>query len=151
MKIKENDLSSIENIAMYTLDTNLRNFSGSEKEKEDIEKIFLPIRDTNLDMADLNVLLDIQKEFYNVYPDYKNKSFKAELNFSDDKEVLFALLQTAIVSKSQMELTGDFKDISKFGLGFSDFASLLKALYTENQTEYDKKGRKIQGLVQSLV
>lgn len=151
LKLNENDLSGIEDIAMYTLDTNLRNFSGSEKEKEDIEKIFLPIRDTNLDMADLNVLLDIQKEFYNVYPDYKNKSFKAELNFSDDKEVLFALLQTAIVSKSQMELTGDFKDISKFSLGFSDFASLLKALYTENQTEYDKKGRKIQGLVQGLV
>ena len=151
LKLKEEDVPGIEDITMYTLDTNLRKFNGSDQEKADIERIFTPIRDTNLDLADLNVLIDIQKAFFDTYPDYKSKSLDPKVNFTDDKEVLLALLQVAIISKSKINPTGDFQNLSKFSLGFSDFYSLLKALYTEDQAMYDKDGRRIQGLVQGLV
>lgn len=149
LKLKESDVPGIEDIAMYTLDTNLRKFNGSEQEKSDIERIFIPMRDTNLDLVDLNTLLDIQKAFFDTYPDYR--VLKPQINFSDNKEVLLALLQTAIITKGQIKPEGDFQDLSKLSLGFSDFFSLVKSLYTDNQALYNKEGKRIQGLVQGLV
>lgn len=149
LKLVEDDISGIEDIALYNLDVNLRKFDGSSK--KEIDQIFANFRDTNLDSIDLDQLLDIQKELFAVFPDYKNRTISATLNFDDPKEVLLALLQVAIVSKSQMHLYGDFQRLSTYSMGFSDFKSLIAALYTDNQAKYDKEGKRIQGIVQGLV
>ena len=75
---------------------------------------------------------------------------KPELNFNDSLEVIFALLQVAILSKEGIEPTGDFRDLSKYSIGFSDFKSLIAAIYTKDIEEYDKTGKKIQGIVGGL-
>lgn len=149
LKLVDHDVAGIEDIALYNLDVNLRKFNGSDKEK--INEIFAKFRETNFDAIDLDTLIDIQKDFFNYFPDYKYKTMEGRLNFEDPKEILLALLQVAIVSKKQMDLTGDFQNLSRLSLGFSDFKSLIAALYTENQSKYDKEGKRIQGIVQGLL
>lgn len=149
LRLTENDIAGIEDIAWSNLDTNWRNFSGPDKEK--IEQIFSPIRDTNMDMADVKTLENIQKEFFKAFPEYSDMTVKSGLDFQDDKQCLLALLQTAIVSKSELIPEGDFQRLSNFSLGFSDFKSLLSSLFTENQEDYDREGKRIHGLVQGLV
>ena len=146
--INENTLLGIEDMAMYNLDVNFRNYNGPDKEK--INQIFNLFMNTNLNDMDIDKLIEIQNAFFEKFPEYKKKSINPELNFSDDKEMLLALLQVAIVSKSGNEMTGDFKNLSKYSLNFSDFKSLFAALYSHEQSEYDKAGRRIQGLVQGL-
>lgn len=148
LKITENDLLGIENIAMYNLDVSLRSYRGADKEK--VNKLFSIFNDQNLEQIDLSKLLDIQKAFFEEFPEYKEKTLSTELNFNDDKELLLAMLQTAIISKNQTELSADFQNMSKFSLQFSDFKSLIAALYSRDQAEYDKAGRRIQGIVQGL-
>ena len=141
----ENNIEGIENVALYNLDANVRAFSGPEK--SEIESLF---GDTDLNTADFSRLMEIQRGFLDLYKDYKTKLMTPELNFTDPKEVLYALLQSAIIAKSGMDLAGDFQNMSKYSCGFSDFKSLMAALYTHDQAEYDKLGRKIQGLTGGL-
>lgn len=149
LKLKESDILGIENAAMYNLDVALRSYSG--KDKEDINVIFNLFNNTNLEQIDLDRLLDIQKIFYDKYPSYKEKSLKPDMNFDDEREMLLAMLQVAIITKSQMDLSGDFIGMTKYSLGFSDFKSMLSAIYSKDRAEYDKTGKKIQGIVQGLV
>lgn len=149
LKLKEDNILGIENAAMYNLDVALRSYSG--KDKEDINVLFNTFNNTNLEQIDLTRLLEIQKMFYDKYPSYKEKSLKPDMNFDDEREMLLAMLQVAIITKSQMELTGDFQDMTTFSLGFSDFKSMIAAIYTKDRAEYDKTGKKIQGIVQGLV
>ena len=151
LKLTSDDISGIQDTALEVLETNLRKYKGSDKEY--IDKVFQNFRDTDLNTIDLDQLLSIQKELYQspAFSGYKDRTFKDGLNFDDPKEVLFALLQVAIASKSDMTLAGDFQRMSKFSLGFSDFKSLIAALYTDTPERYDKEGRKIQGLVQGLL
>ena len=149
LKLKESDILGIENAAMYNLDVALRSYSG--KDKEDINVLFNTFNNTNLEQIDLTRLLEIQKIFYDKYPSYKEKSLKPDMNFDDEREMLLAMLQVSIITKSQMELTGDFIGMTKYSLGFSDFKSMLSAIYSKDRAEYDKTGKKIQGIVQGLV
>jgi hypothetical protein len=151
LALSQDNVSSIEDIALYNLDVNLRKFNGSARET--VDKVFQKFRDTSLDQIDINQLMDIQKDLYESaeFAGYKARTLKGDINFDDDKEVLLALLQVAIASKSQMDLDGDFQRMSKLSLGFSDLKSLVAALYTDDQAKYDKEGRKIQGLVQGLL
>lgn len=140
--------SGAEDLALYILDSQFRYYSGSEKET--INEIANLFDGTSVANADLSVLIEAQKKFYSAFPSYKERTMNKELNFEDPKEVLFALLQTAIVTKEQQALTGDFQNMSNYSLGFSDFKSLVRALYTEDKEEYDKTGKRIQGLVGGL-
>lgn len=145
----EKDISGVEDVALYNLDANLRKFDGSEK--KEINQIFEKFRNADFDHIDVTTLIEVQKDFFDKYPDYKYKTFEGNLNFEDQKEVILALLQVAIVSKSNMELAVDFQRLSKLSLGFSDFKSLFTALYTEDQAKYDKNAKRIQGMVQGLL
>ena len=148
LKLSKDNILGIEDVAMYNLDVNLRHYSGSDKEK--VNAVFNLFQDTSLDQMDLDKLMSVLDSFFIAFPEYKNKSMTPELNFADPKEMLLALLQTAIVSRNQMNLSGDFQNMSNLSLGFSDFKSLVAALYTKDQANYDKQGRRIQGIVQGL-
>lgn len=149
LKIFKRDLTGIENIALLNLDNFFRGYDGSDKQK--VRSIFSPFETERIDAISLEKLKEIQKEFVKSFGEYINKTPQANLNFEDPKEVLWALLQVAIISKSKMDVGGDFQNLSNWSLGLSDFKSLLAALYTDKQHEYDKETKKIQGIVQGLV
>lgn len=149
LKISENNIMGIEDIAMYNLNVGFKNYNGADKEF--VNKLMAAMTNTNDDAQDLEKLLEIQKAFFDEYKGYKEKSLSPLLNFDDPREMLLALLQVAIISKSHMEVSGDFQNMSNFSFNFSDFKSLVAALYTHNQADYDKSGRKIQGMVQGLL
>lgn len=149
MKLSTDDILGIDDIALYNLNENFRNFSGSEKEEIDV--LFAPFENTNLAMIDIDILLDIQKAFYEKWPEYKINSTKPTINFSDTKEMIAALLNVAITTKNGLDVAGDFQGLTEFSLQFSDFRSLVAALYTNKQSDYDKTGKKIQGIVGGLV
>ena len=153
LKLTENDILGIQDVALYNIDVSFKTFQGSEEELKKVNSIFSKFRDTNLDMVDAEMLKETINAFIEEFPEYKGRTFESKINFSDNKEVLFAILNTALLSKSQMQagLTGDVSKISEFSLGFSDFGSLIKGIWGGKQHTYDKQGRKIQGLVQGLI
>lgn len=151
LKLKEDDISGIEDIALYNLNTGLRNLNLSVDEEKRVKGIFNLTDNTNLDALDVEKLIDIQKTFYDEFPGYKDKTFTTGINFNDNKEVLLALLNVLIATKSKMVLHEDSYGMSKWSLGFSDFKSLFAALYTKDQAKYDKEGKKIQGIVRGLI
>ena len=116
--------------------------------KEKLENIIRPLlADNNLT---LEKLIQVQKDFYQLYPEYKDKTFEKTLNFEDKTEVLLAMLNVAILSYYKDDLGGDFSNISMFSMNFSDFSSLFKSIYSSENPEYDKEGRKITGIFQGL-
>ena len=149
LALTKDNILGIEDIAMYNLDVNYRYYSGSDKEK--VNEVFSLFDNTDLAQMDLDKLISVSHSFFNAFPEYKEKSLTPGMSFEDPKERLLALLQVAIISKSQMDLSGDFTDLSDLSMHFSDFKSLISALYTKDQAEYDKEGRKIQGIVQGLL
>lgn len=146
---KESNVMGIEDIALYNLDLNLRQFSGADRDQ--ISAIFSKFQDVKFTDINLETLLDIQKTLFATFPGYKEKTMTPTLNFDDPKEVLFALLQVAIVTNSQLNPQGDFQNLTTYSMGFSDFRSLLTALYSDNIAKYNKEGKRIQGMVQGLV
>lgn len=148
IKLKENNIISIENTAMYNLDATYRYYKGADKDV--ITEIFQPILDTDLNEMDYEKLLEIQRAFYDKYPTYREKSLDPKMSFDDDREVLLAMLQVAIISKGQVAMTGDFQHLSEFSLNASDFRSVIRSLYSDSNHNYDKEGQKITGIFQGL-
>lgn len=146
--ITENHFWPIENVALNNLRTMLQSYEG--KDVEDIQNLFNLFKNTDLEEIDLQKLITLQKEYYAKYPEYLEKSLETNINFGDNKEILFAILQTAILAKGQLQFANDFQDLSKHSLQFSDYKSLIVALYSKDQAEYDKIGRRIQGIAQGL-
>jgi hypothetical protein len=95
-------------------------------------------------------LTEVRNKFLEIFPEYKEKEIKDELNFDDQLEVLYALLQTAILSKEGIKTEADFQDLTKLGLEAGDFRSLLSAIYTKDEQIYTKAGKRIQGVVGGL-
>jgi hypothetical protein len=148
LNINKHLLSNIEDMAMYNLDSNLRSYNGEDKEK--LQTIFGQFETASLASIDLENLYEIQNQFLEAFPEYKERTLTPEINFADNKEVIYTLLQTAIVTKDQQSLTGDFVGMSNFALYASDFKSLIAAIYTHDQEEYNATGKKIQGLMRGL-
>jgi hypothetical protein len=153
LNLQESDILGIQDIALYNVDAAFRNFEGSEEEVKKMTEVFSKIQDTNLDELDGEILKETLDAFNEAFPEYQTKTFDSKINFSDKKEVVYVLLQSAYISKRQLQesLVGDVSKISKFSLGFSDFGSLIKGLYAGQQSTYNKKGEKIQGIIQGLV
>jgi len=151
LKLSEKNVASIEDIALYNLTTNLRNFNGTNK--EDVERVFKNISDTNLDLLDVEALIEVQRELFNSpgFVGYRDKTMKGVVDFNDPKEVLIALLQVVIASKGQMEFADDYQRMSKYSLGFSDFKSLIAVLFSDHQEKYNKERQRIQGITQGLL
>lgn len=154
LALKEDNVLGIVDIAHLTLNSYLTNFEGSEKEVKTIRDIFhLEGDDIGIDIESKNLeeLLEIQKEFYQQFPELKNKSLENGFDLGNKNEMLLALLQVAIVSRNQGDMTGDFRGLTKFSLNFSDFKSLFAGIYTDKQSTYDRERRRIQGVVRGMV
>lgn len=136
------------NVALQNLDNFYRSFDN-DLDKEKLENIIRPL--TSDDNLHLDKLIKAQQEFYELYPTYKNKTFSPELNFEDKKEVLLALLNTAILSYHTDDIGSDFQSISNFSMNWSDYRDLFSSLWTGHRLEYDESGRKITGIFQGLV
>lgn len=143
----EQDLLGLVNIALQNLDNFYKSFPN-DLAKNKLDNIIRPlVTDNNLT---LEKLIQVQKDFYQLYPEYKDKTFEKTLNFEDKTEVLLAMLNVAILSYYKDDLGGDFSNISMFSMNFSDFSSLFKSIYSSENPEYDKEGRKITGIFQGL-
>ena len=151
LKLSKDNILGVEDVALYNLDVTLRSFRSSEQEEEKIHKIFSLFENAEVAQMELDRLVEVQKSFLDEFPAYKEKSLKPEINFDDPKEMLLAMLQVAIVTKSKAALSGDFVGLSEMSLGFSDFKSLVAAIYSKEQAKYNKQGKRIQGIVQGLV
>ena len=149
VKIKDSDLLGIEDIALNDFFSVIDNYQGSEKEK--LEGISNMLKGGHISDISEQRLKDTLEALYKEFPEYVGKTMDTKLNFSDPVEVIIALLQTAILTKSDIELHGDFTDLTKYSFQFADFKSLITSLYKKNQEVYDKFGNKIQGLFQGLV
>jgi signal peptidase I len=143
--LEESNILGIQDIALYNIDSAFRSFEGSEEDVKKMTDIFSKMQDTNLNELDAKILEETLEAFNEAFPSYQARLFESKINFSDNKEVLYVLLHTALISKRQLQesLVGDVSKISKFSMGFSDFGSLIKGLYTNKQNTYDKSGNKI--------
>ena len=146
--IDEKNILGTEDVALLNVKNAFKNYVG--REEENLKGIFALFEDKHLADIEREHLIKVRNVFLEKYPEYKNMTTKPELNFNDSLEVIFALLQVAILSKEGIEPTGDFRDLSKYSIGFSDFKSLIAAIYTKDIEEYDKTGKKIQGIVGGL-
>ena len=148
VNIKESDLMAVEDVALYDLLSVLGNYEGEhDKAFETITDI---LGDGHIQDMDKNRLVKALEAVWAEFPDYKHKTVNPKLNFGDPVEVI-ALLQTAILTKSNIELHGDFRDLTKYSFQTADFKTLINNLYKKTHDEYDKLGNKIQGAFQGLV
>ena len=141
-------LVSFEKTALANVQGALQILEGETKNQ--MEAIFSGISGSNLNDVDLDKLLEINKAFLKLYPEYKDKEFQATLNFGDRVEYLYTLLQVAILSKHGVKLSADFVGMSNHAFHYADFKSLISALFTKEQSEYDAQGRKISGIMGGL-
>lgn len=148
VKISEKNILGTEDIALLNLKNAFQHYVG--KEAENLGKILNIFEDRHLSEIDKEKLIKVRNEFLIKYPEYKKLTIKPELNFNDPLEIIFSLLQVAILSKEGIDPTGDFRDLSKYSLGFSDFKSLISSIYSKDVQQYDKVGKKIQGVVGGL-
>lgn len=147
--ILDSDLLGIEDIALHDVITVLTQYEG--KDQKHVDEIIEIIGDGTLIDIDKERLIKARKVFLQHFPEYLNQTPDAKLNFNDQLSIIFALLQTAILAREGIVMHGDFRDLTKFSIQWGDLKSLIKPLYTKNIEQYDKAGRKIQGLFQGLV
>lgn len=148
IKVKESDLVGTEDLTLMSVQTVLRNYVGKHSEK--VQGIFGILGNKQLNEITRDRLTEVRNKFLEIFPEYKEKEIKDELNFDDQLEVLYALLQTAILSKEGIKTEADFQDLTKLGLEAGDFRSLLSAIYTKDEQIYTKAGKRIQGVVGGL-
>jgi hypothetical protein len=126
ISLNEQNILGIEDVALLNLNSSIMYYSRSRK--QEIQGIFRPIENVDLASIEIDTLLKIQKELFEQFPEYRARSISPEINFNDEKEMLFATLQVAIITKRQSDISGDFQNMSEFGLEFSNFKSLISAL-----------------------
>lgn len=148
INITENNLLGVEDVALSKLQGALNNYVGDDSEFSG--KLSNLFDNKTYDDIVVEDLIKVRELLLDKYPEYKNKQMTPDINFNDQIEVLFAYLQVAILSKQGFNLYGDFTDITEWSIEFEDFKSLIDAVYTKNQEEYTKAGKKIQGIFAGL-
>lgn len=148
IKITEKNLLGIEDVAIANVTRALKKYTG--RHKKAIDKVTNIIGDGHLEGLEKSRLIAAREELIRAFPTHLNKTIEPELNFDDPIEVIFALLQVAILTKEGVDPTGDFQHLTKYSLQAADFSSLIKAIYTQDIKEYDKTGKKIQWLIGGL-
>jgi hypothetical protein len=147
-KLDKSDFHSMDTIIMNLLKSSLNNYTGENK--NEVESLFNTSEGFKWASADYKHLKTIQDAFLITYPELKNRTMNPTMNFSNKEEYLYAMLQMAINIKLGYLPEGDFYNLSNFGINFSDFTSLLAAIYTKEEPVFDKEGKKIMGLLQGL-
>lgn len=147
--LDHDNISAIEDIALYELDSLYKAYNGDSKDK--VDEIFKSFRTANLGEITIETLLDIQKALYDKFPTYKAKTFDAKINFEDPIEMLLAQIQVAIISKSGFETANDYQRLTNFSMGFNDVTDLLSSVFTDNRKKYTKTGKRIEGLLGGMI
>ncbi len=148
IKINTSDILGVEDLTLMKVMSVQKNYIG--KHKESVEGIFSIIGNKQFDDITKEELIQIRNMFLEKFSIYKEKEIKSELNFEDQLEIIYALLQTAILAKEGIKTEGDFQDLTKLSIEAGDFRTLLMALYTKDEQLYTKAGKRIQGIVGGL-
>jgi len=141
-------LVSFERNTLDNVRNSLINYQGSHK--NELEGIFKDVLGYQLNDLDLTKLLEINKDFIKTFPEFNERQLNPVFNFEDPKEYLYGLLQTSILAKYGVHLSGDFIGMTNFAVQFSDFGSLLGAIFNPNQKKYNKNGKLISGIMGGL-
>lgn len=149
LTLDHDNISAIEDIALYELDSLYRTYNGDAKEK--VDNVFKSFKNASLAELSIDILLDIQKSFYEEFSTYKSKTFDAKINFEDPIEMILAQIQVAIITKSGFETANDYQRLTNFSMGFNDIADLLKSVFSENRKKYTKTGKRIEGLLGGMI
>lgn len=136
-------------IALTNVLASANSYEG--KSKNQLEQIFSSLNNTDLDSIDSQKLKSVRNLMLKEFPDLASKQMNPVLNFSDPIEYLFTLLQLAILKKEGVDLHGDFVGMTKYAFQFSDFKSLISALYSKDQAEYNKDETKVLGIMGGLM
>jgi len=145
---KSGDLKSIDSIVMNLLRSSLNNYSGDDKNA--VEALFNAQGGFDWVNADYGQLKLVQDAFLKEYPKLKDRTLTPTMDFSNKEEYLYAMLQMAINIKLGFLPEGDFYNMSNLGVYFSDFKSLLGAIYSKEEPEFNKDEKRIMGLLQGL-
>ena len=145
--LKNHHLTSALKNSLNVLKSTYRSYSGSDKES--VENIFKSFEES-FDSITYEKLIEARNKMIRTFPELGKRTMNPELAFSDEKEYIFSLLQTAILFKSNQIPQGDFTGMKNWGIYFSDFKSLVSSLYTHDQEEYDKREKKILGIIGGL-
>jgi hypothetical protein len=128
----------------------LRTYKGDNKNQ--VESLFSSFFDTSIVDMSYAKAIEIENAMVKAFPRLANKTLsQKEINFNDEIEYLYTMLQVLILTKSGQVLHGDFMGMRNFSIAFSDFKSLLSALYTKDQEEFTKNHKKITGIMGSLL
>lgn len=148
IKLNEQNLTLIEDLAIQNLMSAQQSYVG--RHKDDLIKIFDLLRADDLDEITKENLIKVRSELLKEFKHLKEKEISPDLNFEDQIEVVFALVNAAILAKDGLYLTGDFKNITNNSIGTGNFRTLLNALLGRQSPEYDKQGRRIEGITGGL-
>ena len=148
IKLNEQNLTLIEDLAIQNLMSAQQSYVG--RHADDLTKIFDLLRADDLDEITKDNLIKVRSELLKKFKHLKEKEISPELNFEDQIEVIFALVNAAILAKDGLYLTGDFKNITNNSIGAGNFRTLLNALLGRQSPEYDKQGNRIEGITGGL-
>lgn len=148
IKINDNDLVGTEDLALMTLNTYVKNYAG--KGQKEVENIFSILQNNRFDEISRERLIEARDQFLIAFPEYRDVEPTKELDFQNPTEVLYALLQTAILSKSGIKPEVDFQGLTEYSIEAGDFQSLWLGILNKNQRKYDKKGNRILGIIGGL-
>lgn len=99
----------------------------------------------------LEKLKEAQKAMFEAFPNLRGENtLKPNMSFQNQIEYTYALLATLILQKSKYTIEGDFLDMTNFSSTFSDFKSVLSALYSPEQAQYNAAGQRILGIMGGL-
>ena len=122
IKINDNDLVGTEDLALMTLNTYVKNYAG--KGQKEVENIFSILQNNRFDEISRERLIEARDQFLIAFPEYRDVEPTKELDFQNQTEVLYALLQTAILSKSGIKPEVDFQGLTEYSIEAGDFQSL---------------------------
>ena len=144
IRLDKNNLVSEENYAITAVLDAANSYEG--KAKSQITQIFQNLTTGGLTEITEEQLLLAQAAMVSKFPELKDKTFDAKLNFDDHIEYIFVLVQVALLKKQHgITLYGDFVGMSELAFRYSDFKTLIDEVFKRKQPEYDNKGNKILG------
>lgn len=142
-------LSSIEDQAYNLIRNSFTSYTAEDK--KGLEKVLANIEGKEFKDLSYEKLVEVKNAFLKEYPHLLDNTGNPKINFEDPKEVMYAVLQVALLSKNDNNLYGDFMHMRDWSISFPDVRSLFSALYTHKQEEYDDSGKRVLGLMGGLM
>jgi hypothetical protein len=113
-KLSDRNLTSLADRTYGLLKNSFKDYTGLDK--KGLEAVMSNLDGTEFKDLSLEKLEEIRRAFIKEYPYLGNKTLSPTINFEDPKEFMFSILQVAILSKSNMSLSGDFMNMRDFSV-----------------------------------